>query len=278
MTPTKTSNRFRGERGIAVIMTALCLIPLMTFAAFGVDLASWYSRASYLQKSADAAALAGTVWMPNLTQSTTVACASLLENGIDGGDCGTGDFDVTVERGFTATSLRVIVSDPSATRYFSQVLGNGSQRLTRSAEAEYNLPIPLGSPLNYFGGDSTRTVPATPPTTYSVSWPGDYATRVPANPSCNVGTSSGQGLGRWSGTPPTFNAGGFSGSTQCVWTVAGSPSGAPNVSMPPRSSRRFATLASSYASVPFSSTAWCSAPSGYRWPRPATSASAPACS
>ena len=91
---TTTRARFRGEKGVAVIMTALCLLPLMAFAAFGVDLASFYSRASYLQKSADAAALAGTVWMPNLTKARQIACDSLLNNGIDGGDCGTGPFGV----------------------------------------------------------------------------------------------------------------------------------------------------------------------------------------
>ena len=69
----------------------------MAFAAFGVDLASFYSRASYLQKSADAAALAGTVWMPNLTKARQIACDSLLNNGIDGGDCGTGTFNVTID-------------------------------------------------------------------------------------------------------------------------------------------------------------------------------------
>ena len=119
-----------------------------------------------------------------------VACDSLLNNNIDGGDCGTGNFNVTIDRGSTATSLLVTVTDPAATRYFSQVFGSGDQALTRSAEAEYNLPIPLGSPLNFFGGDTTRTVPATPPTEYAASWPSDYTTRVPANPSCNVGTSS----------------------------------------------------------------------------------------
>ena len=89
-TNSSTSGRahFRGEKGVAVIMTALCLLPLMAFAAFGVDLASFYSRASYLQKSADAAALAGTVWMPNLTKARQIACDSLLNNNIDGGDCG----------------------------------------------------------------------------------------------------------------------------------------------------------------------------------------------
>ena len=87
--------RARGEAGVAVIMTALCLLPLMAFAAFGVDLASFYSRAAVLQKAADAASLAGTVWMPDLDQATTEACASLLTNGIDGGDCGTGPYGVT---------------------------------------------------------------------------------------------------------------------------------------------------------------------------------------
>ena len=60
-----------------------------------------------------------------------VACDSLQQNGIDGGDCGTGDFEVVIDRGSTANSLRVTVTDPDATRYFSQVFGDGNQRLTR---------------------------------------------------------------------------------------------------------------------------------------------------
>ena len=59
---TFTLPRSRDDHGVAVIITALCLIPLMIFAAFGVDIASWYSRASYLQKSADAAALVHADW------------------------------------------------------------------------------------------------------------------------------------------------------------------------------------------------------------------------
>lgn len=230
-----TRSRSRGEQGVAIIITALCLIPLMTFAAFGVDLASWYSRTSYLQKSADAAALAGTVWMPNLTKARTIACESLLRNGIDGGDCGAGDFEVTIARGSTSTSLRITITDPNAKRYFSQVLGGGQQRLTRMAEAEYNLPIPLGSPLNYFGGDEDTTVLPTPDPVFSVSWPTDSATRPPANRApngCNVGTSSAQGFGAWPSTG-SFNAGGFSSSDpQCQWTVTGTVA-AGTTSVPP---------------------------------------------
>ena len=213
----------RGDRGVAMIMTALVLVPLMMFAAFGVDLASWYSRISYLQKSADAAALAGTVWMPDLTKATAEAKASLRSNGlIDRNDPGgSANITVAVARGSKPTSLRVTVTDSDATRYFSQVF-SGPQTLTRSAEAEYNLPIPLGSPLNYFGGDTTRTGQQ-PFTTYSVSWPGDYTTRVPVNASCNIGTTSSQNLGRWSGSGPTYSATGFNSSDpQCRWGASGS--------------------------------------------------------
>lgn len=228
-----TRTRVRGEKGIAIMVTAMLLVPLMIFAAFGVDLASWYSRISYLQKSADAASLAGTVWMPNLTKATTEACASLRENGITGGpDCGTGPFGVTVARGSTATSLLVTVTDPKATRYFSQVLGSGNQALTRSAEAEYNLPIPLGSPLNYFGGDATRTQPDPLPTEYTVAWPTDYTSRVPTNFPCNVSSSSTEDVGRWNNnTTPSWQTGQYTGTSGngnrlCQWTPATSSVGA----------------------------------------------------
>ncbi len=252
---TRTTTRTRGERGVAVIMTALCLIPLMTFAAFGVDLASWYSRSSYLQKAADAAALSGTVWMPNLTKSTQVACATLKENGIDGGDCGVADgsFEVTIERGSTVTSLRVIVTDPDAARYFSQVISSGQQRLTRSAEAEYNLPIPLGSPLNYFGGDAERT--ALPPvTTYTLNWPtnANSSARPPAVAQvgetqqafgCNVGSLSAQGYGRWT-SATAYSSSGFSGSTRCNYSVRFTlPGGSPTSVPPPDYTRRAPTNA-----------------------------------
>ncbi len=252
---TGTSTRTHGERGVAIILTALALIPLMTFAAFGVDLASWYSRSSFLQKSADAAALAGTVWMPNLGKSTTVACDSLLENGIDGGDCGTGPFGVEIDRGSTSTSLRVTVTDPNATRYFSQVIDSGNQALTRSAEAEYNLPIPLGSPLNYFGGDYTRTVPPTPPDTYTLNWPtsANSSSRRPAVAqvgdtaqgfNCNVGTLSAQGYGRWT-SATNYEAANFGGSSvRCNYSVTFTlPGGTPSNVPPPDYTRRAPTNA-----------------------------------
>ena len=193
--------------------TALMLIPLMLFAAFGVDLASWYARISELQRAADAAALAGAVWMPNVGTATLSAEDSLRSNGIVHGQ---DDIEVIIERGRTVNSLRVTVTDTNAQRWFSSVVMTGPERLSRHAEAEYNLPLPLGSPLNFFGGDAARTLPPA-----QITWPSFYNTRVPATTSCNIGTSPSQNLGRWAGSPPTYRATEFDAARpQCVWTAA----------------------------------------------------------
>jgi hypothetical protein len=191
-------------------MVALLIIPLVFFAALGVDIASWHARVSFLQKSADAAATAGSVWMPNLVQATTVANESLAMNGIVNG---IDDMVVVISEGAKATSLRVVVTDNSADRYLSTML-KGNQVLTRFAEAEYFLPLPLGSPLNYFAGDTTKTArPLTWPIPY------DWAGMGLVGPfTCNVGTASAQNLGRW--TSATAYATGFTtGAAQCLWTV-----------------------------------------------------------
>lgn len=208
--------RAQGERGAVLVITALLLLPMLTFAAYGVDLASWYSRIGELQQSADSAALAGTVWMPNFTKASSVATDTLARNNIvDGQD----DISVEITEGSTPTSLRVRVTDNKARRFFSNFVG-GDQSLSRMAEAEYFLPLPLGSPLNYFGGDASKTaLPDT--TTITVTWPNPYnsLSRPPTGPfGCNVGTAASQNLGRWS-TSSSYSPTGFSGTTQCAWAT-----------------------------------------------------------
>jgi Flp pilus assembly protein TadG len=211
------TNRTRAERGLAIVMTGLMIIPLMIFAALGVDLAAWYARISDIQRAADAAALAGAVWMPNLTRATTEANASLRSNGfVNGVD----NIITEVERGSTVTSVRVTVTDTDVDRYFSNVFRDTPATISRHAEAEYNLPLPLGSPLNYFGGDATRTVPPLPPLEYSVAWPTDYSTRAPTNGPCNV--SAQQQFGRWTSTGThqanqLYTGSSSSGNRLCTW-------------------------------------------------------------
>jgi hypothetical protein len=222
--------RGHGDAGIATVLVALMLFPLLVFAAYGVDVASWHSRVTYLQKAADAAAAAGAVWMPNLAKATQIATDSLAYNGIVSG---VGDVFAEITEGSTPTSLRVVVSDHSAERYLSTIF-SGNQVLTRSAEAEYFLPLPLGSPLNYFGGDRTKTQLADT-TTYAVDWPAPAgsASRPTVGPAfpCNVGTASGQALGRWTAAT-VYDAAGYTvGAAQCQWTVVGQ-AGAGTTSVP----------------------------------------------
>jgi hypothetical protein len=214
---------------VALILTSLLLVPLLTVAALGVDLSMWRARAGQLQHAADAAALAGTVWMPNLAKARAVATEALARNGIVDGQQG---LTVGIDEGSTPTSLRVKVTDGSPAETFARLLGRTS--LSRTAEAEYYLPLPLGSPLSYFGGDATKTEPVST-TTIAVTWPVPYnsPSRPPVGPfGCNVGTLSTQGLGRWA-SATSYSATGFSGTTQCRWsTTTTSTSPSPSTQIP----------------------------------------------
>ena len=105
----RRDRRHRRQRGIAVAMVGLLLIPMLIFAAFGVDLASWYARISELQRAADAAALAGAVWMPDIGEARIQANASLVSNGMH--NTVDPSIQTSVDPGSTATSIRVTVTD-----------------------------------------------------------------------------------------------------------------------------------------------------------------------
>lgn len=149
--PDGLPSRSHGDRGYITVMFALLLIPLMAFAALGVDVGSWYSRGSQLQKAADAAALAGVVWMPDLSTAKSVAVATLERNGVANG----GNIQVNIHQGSVTNSLQVDVTDSKVKAYFSGFFLPPIS-ITRSATAQYVLPVPLGSPQNFFGGDASK--------------------------------------------------------------------------------------------------------------------------
>lgn len=137
-----------GDEGYLMVMMGLLIIPFIIFTAIAVDVSSWYSRATELQRAADAAALAGVVEMPRLGEARRVAGDALQRNGLTHGDQ-----DVEVDAGYGAggNSFRVCVSDTKVTQFFGAVIGAPTS-LTRCATAQYNLPLEIGSPQNYFGG------------------------------------------------------------------------------------------------------------------------------
>jgi hypothetical protein len=142
--------RLRGKRreedGFVLVYVALCMTVLLGMAAFGVDIGAWYLRAEKIQRTADAAAMAGVVYMPgDLTQATQVADGVAESNGFD-----VNEVSVAAVAN-EPHELLVTIKDPNVPSYFARAFGINSIHETRTGVAEYQPSIPLGSPENSFG-------------------------------------------------------------------------------------------------------------------------------
>jgi hypothetical protein len=148
--------RREDERGIVLVWMALMLVVLLAMSGFAVDLGSWYLRSSKLQRAADAAALAGVVWMPGDPVSAQAAAVTALQkNGID-----TTKVAVSYPPPSSTQQFRVQLSDPSVPTFFSRPFLSTVQE-TRSATGEYDTPVPMGSPRNTFGSGNLLPSPNT---------------------------------------------------------------------------------------------------------------------
>lgn len=145
------------ESGVAVVLVAVVMTILIAFAAFAVDFGWLYLNGIRIQHGADAAALAGVVYEPN-DQATAYAEAisSAGENGFNAAAAGTTVTPVDYSDDPSAVDnpyqLSVTVEDEVDT-FFMTVFGIDSISMSRSAVAEYVLPLPMGSDLPYFGTD-----------------------------------------------------------------------------------------------------------------------------
>ena len=156
-----SSSSDSNQKGYILATTALLLIPLMIFAAFAVDVGAWYAEADKNQRAADAAALAAVIEMPDLNRAGAKALSIVQENGYPNAvlvpiTTPTTDFDPTVtvpqvkvERRDDDAILVTILSKGEV--YFGGVVLNDTVDITRFAGADYNLPVPLGSPKNIIG-------------------------------------------------------------------------------------------------------------------------------
>ena len=210
------------DGGFILVTLGLLIIPIIAFTALAVDVSSWYSRATELQRAADASSLAGVVWMPEFGVAQSHATASLATNAVVSGSNG---LTTTVQPGSVTNSLRVCVTDTSVPQYFASLFSN-PESITRCATALYNVPLQLGSPLNYFGGNTTLTAyqPGTQPANAIPTVPAVSAFGSGANRRyCRVRSSytSGAYTGYWDRTSS-------SSTDQTVWRYyLGSISGSP---------------------------------------------------
>jgi len=154
----------RDERGQTLVIVALTLTALFGFVGLVADI-GWYElNMVRLQRAADAAALAGVVYLPgNVTSAVTAAQNEASKNGFANGSNG-----VTVTaapQALNGAVLDVNISAPVRT-FFARLFGVASFTAHRNARAEFVLPVPMGSPENYYGINvicsNTDTPPACP--------------------------------------------------------------------------------------------------------------------
>jgi len=136
------------SRGQVLVVFAGSVLILMMMAALVVDVAWFWVNSLRVQRAADAAALAGAVILPSrVADAYTLAEEEATNNGYETG--GTVNVTPHWDRG-EPRRLDVTISAPVAT-YFMRVIGISSIPIVRTAKAEYTLPVPMGSPQNYYG-------------------------------------------------------------------------------------------------------------------------------
>ena len=160
-TQTRQTHRDLRERGQIVVIFALSIIVFVGLAAVVIDVSWYWANTLRMQRAADAAALAGVVYLPgNPALAVSTARAEAVKNGYTDG---VGGVAVTpVQDPQDSRRLRVSVSGPVNT-YFARVLGLTSLNARRDSKADFVLPVPMGSPQNYYGvsalkGSTTTSV------------------------------------------------------------------------------------------------------------------------
>ncbi len=156
--------------------------------AIVVDVSWFWANSLRMQRAADAAALAGVVDLPgNEAGAIDLARAESAKNGFTDG---TGGVVVTPWQDPTnSRRLRVTISGPIGT-FFARVIGINSFPGFAQAKADYVLPVPMGSPENYYGVFG------------KIRHPGGGITQVTTNTFNNVTTAwfsaaSSKGTTRW---------------------------------------------------------------------------------
>jgi hypothetical protein len=140
-------------------LTALLIIPLLGVTGLAVDLGAWYARAAQIQRAADAAALAGVVYLPDESLARLRAREVAAQNGFPHGVNG---ITVDVRRGGVQNNeLIVTIHDPKVAQYLTTPLRSSDVWVERAATARYIDAVKMGSPRNFLGtGDLAGILPS----------------------------------------------------------------------------------------------------------------------
>ena len=113
--------------------------------AIVIDVGSFWNASIHVQLAAEAAALAGVPYMPgDFTTAPTAARAEAAKNGFE-----RSRRDGHARRSTPSRTAAWTSRLGSFGTYFLRIFGMNSVRITRTATAEYTLPVPDGQPAQH---------------------------------------------------------------------------------------------------------------------------------
>ncbi len=150
MTTTISNSRRSREsqRGQVLALFVLMSFVIIGMVAVVADVSWWWANSLRVQRAADAAALAGAIYLPG--SPATAFSAARAEAAKNGYRDGAGTVITPAQDTSNPRRLNVTITTPVNT-FFARIFGMSQIDVTESARAEYTLPVPLGSPQSYLG-------------------------------------------------------------------------------------------------------------------------------
>jgi hypothetical protein len=137
------------SRGQVIVLFVLSLTVLIGIMGLAIDVSFLWVNEMRLQKTADAVALAGAVYLPD--DAPTAHDKGIIAAAQNGYVDGTGSVVVVAQQNSANhEQMDASVQAPVPT-FFMRLFGINSLTPTRTAHAQFHLPVPMGSPLNVFG-------------------------------------------------------------------------------------------------------------------------------
>lgn len=142
------------EAGQIIVIFVLMLTVLIGLVGIAIDVTYAWRNGLQIQRAADAAAMAGVVYLPgDIATATVRADAIATSNGYTAGS----GLTVTVNPNpANDRQLDVTITAPVQT-FFVRLFGINQWTVTRQARAGYQLPVPMGSPEAFYGVNCLAT-------------------------------------------------------------------------------------------------------------------------
>ncbi len=138
-------------QGQVVVIFVFALGLLFSIMALVIDIGNIWNNSLHVQQAAEAAAMAGVPYMPGDFATASVrASAEAKRNGFSAAGGATIAASINLE---SNRRLDVTITRNYGT-YFLRLFGMNTVRISRTATAEYTLPVPMGSPLSTYGDNS----------------------------------------------------------------------------------------------------------------------------